>query len=160
MHGVRAAGALAILAALGLAGCHSSSHHNAVPGANAPASGQPASGQAAPAALVTPEQLKATVAATTTCLTKHGATVTPVQPTDPEMQELRDLAQVSARQVEMNGALAGIAIGKSPSEAELLSELLARPDSPYRTEVHGRILVLYRSAAAPVLKPVFSCAPR
>lgn len=84
---------------------------------------------------------------TLSCLRRSGATVSPLEPFDPVMRMLRDLAQRSAFEVRTSDTQLAIAFGRDVAGAILLEELLQVPADEHRIERRGNaVLVQARDA--------------
>lgn len=77
------------------------------------------------------------------CLRSTGAAVSAIRSTDPRLRALGDLAQRTSLEVRLDGRPLGVAFGN----AELLESLLRVPDDPYRLEVRGNVLLMFRPTA-------------
>lgn len=91
--------------------------------------------------------------ATRRCLVGRGAAVSTSRPSDTRLRALRDLAQHTSVVVRLDGRSVGLALG----DTELLVDLLRVPNDPYRVDVRGNAVVMYRPVARPQADVVRSC---
>ena len=96
-------------------------------------------------------------AETLACLREHGATVTPLRPSDRELRALRDLAQGDSVEVRLDGATVAMAFAEDVGGAQLLVELLTVPDGAYEIVRSGNVVVLHRPSAGAGLAAVTDC---
>jgi hypothetical protein len=91
------------------------------------------------------------------CLRRAGATVARLEPANSELRAVRDLAQRTSFQVQVDGELVALVFGRDVAAAVLLEELVAVPDSAYATTRRGNVVVLYRRDEPSALRRVAVC---
>jgi hypothetical protein len=101
----------------------------------------------------TPYSLRATVA----CLHQRGGVVGPVRPTNRRLRALRDLAQKASVQVQMHGAVIGVAFRASAADASFLHEILQVPNDPLRLEQRRNVVLLAPKNAPAARSAVIGC---
>jgi hypothetical protein len=91
------------------------------------------------------------------CLRAHGATLGPVNRTDPQRKAVADLAQRTSFEVRLRGASVILAFAKDSSGAAMLDELLTVPNDPYLVRVKSNVILMYRPSAAQAARAVIRC---
>lgn len=94
---------------------------------------------------------------TLACLRRSGASVRRLEPADPELRALRDLAQRTSFRVRANGQEVGVAFGRDVASAQLLEELLTLPGSSYAVVRRGNVVVLYSRSESAALNVLADC---
>ena len=95
--------------------------------------------------------------ATTRCLVRKGAKVSPVPRTNARLRALHDLAQRNSIQAKIASHAVGVAFTKSVSAAGLLAELLAVPKDPYHVVLRRNALLMFRPADRPAFDAAVAC---
>jgi hypothetical protein len=113
---------------------------------------EPESGRAAAAA-----SPNFTMSATSRCLARKGAKITPVPRTNPRLRALHDLAQRNSIQVRIAGRAVGVAFSKSESAARLLAELLQVPRDPYHVVLRRNALLMFRTVDRTAFTAAAAC---
>ena len=76
---------------------------------------------------------------------------------DGQLRALADLAQRTSVLVRLRGGEVGLAVERQQANAQLLSELLRSPGSPYRIEQRANAVLLYRPASRQAAAVVRDC---
>ncbi len=114
-------------------------------------------GGSGPATTATRPEPRYSLAATVACLQSRGAVVARVRPVDTRLRALRDLAQRISRVARVGSGTLGFAVARDSGQAQVLAELLAVPDDPYRIAVRGNVVLMYRPSSRRAFAVALSC---
>jgi hypothetical protein len=96
-------------------------------------------------------------APSTRCLRSHGVESSKIRPIDASRSSLADLAQHTSLEVRTSRASVLLAFTPSPSQADLLVELLTMPSNRYKLQVRRNVLLMFRAQDRKLADLVTAC---